>query len=814
MAFFETYPLTTSQQEIWFDQLLHPDVPLYNVAKAVQLEGTIDRVLFEQALEHVVARNDALRIVLVAGDELPTQRILDHLPLSIEYHDFSEHEDAEEQAQEWMRRETARPFQLHDHELFTFALLKVGEERSYWLAKYHHLITDGWAATLIVERVAATYNALCDGLPLPTDCWPSYLDFVRDDQAYMASERCQRDIAYWQAVYTTLPEPLFQNRHDMAPEEAARSHQSQRNLKRETCDPLRDFATEHRTTLNQIFLGTLYCYFVRIGQRDDLAIGLSSANRLTSAFRQTIGLFTNTIAPWYRFGTELTFLDLLRALQTEAERGAPHRRLPMSVLRRNTTLVQTERAQPFDVAVSYMSGASETPFGKTPATFQSIFTGYLPRGLTIYIEDQRAKGSVRLLFDGSATLFTPQDLERLGERLELLLGQVVRNPTTPIAQLPIIPQAEQQKILVEWNDTAAEYPQDKCVHQFFEDQVAKTPGAIAVETGHTRLTYSALDTQANRLAHHLRNLGVGPEMRVGLCVERSVDMLVGLLGILKAGAAYVPLDPSYPAERLCYMLADAGISILVTQSYLEARMPTFDATVVCLDATGTPWKDLPTTSPDSGVTAGNALYVIYTSGSTGRPKGVVVEHHSVVSLLRGLLAQQHRYAAPCKVLHRASLAFDVSVLELLGPLLAGGCVVMAPVDAGSAPAALASLIRRCCVTYADFPPALLAYLLEEPDFVHAESLRVVTVGGEALDSALAVRFTKECRAELWNDYGPTEATVEATAWPVARYRETKSVRIGRPLPGYRVYVVGRYGDLNPIGIPGELCIGGICVTRG
>ncbi len=486
----------------------------------------------------------------------------------------------------------------------------------------------------------------------------------------------------------------------------------------------------------------------------------------------------------------------------------------MSVLRRNTTLVQTERAQPFDVAVSYMSGASETPFGKTPATFQSIFTGYLPRGLTIYIEDQRAKGSVRLLFDGSATLFTHQDLERLGERLELLLGQVVRNPTTPIAQLPIIPQAEQQKILVEWNDTAAEYPQDKCVHQLFEDQVAKTPDAIALETGHTRLTYSALDTQANRLAHHLRNLGVGPEMRVGLCVERSVDMLVGLLGILKAGAAYVPLDPSYPAERLCYMLSDAGISILVTQSYLEARMPTFDATVVCLDATGTPWKDLPTTSPDSGVTAGNALYVIYTSGSTGRPKGVVAEHHSVVSLLRGLLTQQHRYAAPCKVLHRASLAFDVSVLELLGPLLAGGCVVMAPVDAGSAPAALASLIRRCRVTYADFPPALLAYLLEEPDFVHAESLRVVTVGGEALDSALAVRFTKECRTELWNDYGPTEATVEATAWPVARYRETKSVRIGRPLPGYRVYVVGRYGDLNPIGIPGELCIGGIGVTRG
>ncbi|HRI64753.1 MAG TPA: amino acid adenylation domain-containing protein [Polyangium sp.] len=352
-----------------------------------------------------------------------------------------------------------------------------------------------------------------------------------------------------------------------------------------------------------------------------------------------------------------------------------------------------------------------------------------------------------------------------------------------------------------------------CVHDVFDAQAGMTPEAIAVEYEDERLSYRELQERANRLAHHLMTLGVGPEVLVGLCVERSVDLLVGILAIIKAGGAWVPIDAGYPIERIAMILADAGASILLTQSHLEMRLPKFEGTVIRLDVDEPLWRDQPATSPSSGVTGDNAIYVIYTSGSTGRPKGVMVEHDSVS---RFLLENTPigRFAPPCRVLHRTSIAFDVSILELVGPLLAGGCIVMAPRDTEGSPPILAALIRQRGLTAVDFSPAMLRHMLDEPDFVAAESLRVVVCGGEALDPDLATKFLEKCHAVLWNEYGPTETTISATSWPVAQYRETGAIRIGRAHAGYRIYVLDDEGDEAPVGVPGELCIGGIGVTRG
>ncbi|HZF48381.1 MAG TPA: amino acid adenylation domain-containing protein [Polyangiaceae bacterium] len=364
-------------------------------------------------------------------------------------------------------------------------------------------------------------------------------------------------------------------------------------------------------------------------------------------------------------------------------------------------------------------------------------------------------------------------------------------------------------------DTAAAYASDRCVHDLFEQQVERTPDAVAVEYEDERLTYAELNTRANRLAHHLRSsgLGVGPEVLVGLCVERSIEMVVGLLGILKAGGAYVPIDPGYPADRIAFILRDARISVVLTQAALVERLPELSAVVVRLDEDVALWRSLPDKNPERLATADNAMYVIYTSGTTGRPKGAVIEGRGVVNLFSGALVRD-RYRGPCRVLHRASFAFDVSVLELLGPLLFGGCVVMCPRGAHVDPDALASLVRRRRITYIDVPPSLLVYLLEQPDFCQAESLRLVSVGGERLDEALVAAFEEKARAELWNAYGPTEATVEATSWRALPRDEPGRVYIGRPHPRYRVYVLDRSGRPAPAGVEGELSIGGVGLARG
>ncbi|MBV8219650.1 MAG: amino acid adenylation domain-containing protein, partial [Solirubrobacterales bacterium] len=550
----------------------------------------------------------------------------------------------------------------------------------------------------------------------------------------------------------------------------------------------------------------------RYSGEDDVVFGVTSAGRPPEleGVEGAIGLFIRTLPARARFDGEEAALSLLERLQER----------------------QTARELHGHVGLTEIQGWSEVPRG-TPL-FESLFVfenyphgAPSERGASLRISDIRSyerthypltltvlpgeRFALRLSYDGDR--FEEEEAVHLLGHLQTLLEGIVADQDRKIVDLPLLTAAERQRILVEWNDTQTDYPRDKCIHQLFEGQVEKTPGAVAVVFEKQQLTYRELNTRANQLAHALRGLGVGPETLVGICVERSLEMIVGLLGILKAGGAYVPLDPSYPPERLSWMLSDSRAPVLLTQERLGDRLPPHAAEVVCLDRDWATIAAEPDEDLAGGATAENLAYVIYTSGSTGRPKGAMNTHAGVCNRL--LWAQEaYRLSPTDRVLQKTPFSFDVSVWEFFWPLLAGARLVVARPEGHRDSAYLVRLIAEHGVTTLHFVPSMLRVFLEEQGLEACDCLRRVFCSGEALPLELQERFFARLGAELHNLYGPTEAAIEVTYWACAPGRDDWTVPIGRPIANMQVYVLDAHRQPVPVGVPGELHLGGVGLARG
>ncbi len=809
------HPLSTLQREIWLDQLLHPDVPIYNVAGYVPIDGRLDLGLFQRALEFVIAQHDAFRIVLVPGDELPLQKLLDRAPSQFQTLDFSIYSDAEERAREWMRQAVIESFSFYEKPLFRCAILKIAPDRHFWFNKQHHSIFDGWSVTRFVERVAEIYNLLLAGQTVPDSMAPSYVDFIADDRSYMDSEQFQIDERYWKEIYSTLPEPLFPERRDVSIGDSYRSQQAEIVLDVDLCLALRSFATQHGVSLSQVFLGVFYCYFAVMGRRDDVAFGLISRNRRTPAFDATAGLFSTTYSAWYRFGTQCTFLELLDAIRNEALRGSPHRRFPLGELRRAIGLLGTDRIRPFDVTVSFMNRRCEARFGDATGVFQSMTPGYQNHGLFIYIEDFLAEGGIRMLLDGSCTVFTQDELERVTKRIERLLREVLLHPTISISQLDLLPESERQFILRASTGTHAPLATRECIHELFEARAALSPNDIAVECADTKLTYAELDARANRIARHLRKLGVGPEVRVGSCVDRQIDMVVAMLAILKAGGVYVPLDPAYPPDRLTFMASDAQVHVILTQTQRLDKLGANGTITICLDRDAEQWSAEPCTKLDNEVYSANAAYVVYTSGSTGSSKGVLVSHASLVNLTLRLV-DLFTIKPLDAVLQFTASSWDTSFEEIFPCLIAGGRLVLRT-DEMTDPLNFLAECQRKRIAVVDLPTAFFHELVTVmSDGAHAfpSEMHTVVIGGEAarMDKVREFLAISPTCVRLLNTFGATEATAISTAFDVRDGATT--IPIGAPIANVNVHVLDHLCKTTPIGGMGSLYIGGHGVARG
>ncbi|WP_340608444.1 amino acid adenylation domain-containing protein [Xenorhabdus bharatensis] len=819
------FSLSSTQQVIWFDQMTRPASSDYNLSILVCIEGWLDESLFIQALEAVISHHDALRLRLIETDVMPRQTFVDTLPLPLTIYDFSQETDAESRAEQQIHANFIRPFCLYG-ELWHTGLFRVGENRWYWQFCCHHLILDGMGLKLIIKALLEHYRHLATGENLP-DIAPSYLDFITEDQAYLNSKLYMRDLQFWQKRYETLPSALLPLPHSRKPATSELAEPVFWQLDKTLSQQIENIATAHGLSVLHFMYAMLACYFARINGTEEIVIGIPVHNRKNKKQKSTLGMFSSIIPIRVTIHADDSVLDIMHKVATELHHCYKHQRFPITEINQHTQIKQkTGRSQLFDIALSFEPFDVCTSIENIAMALKGSYRGVMfPLSIAIHqylisttsrIEKENKPFTIAFSYDSNYLSY--EDVITLQSRLALLTEAAVISLDTKVKQAPLLPEIERNNLLFSFNNTEAEFPQDALIHELFEQQVTLTPEATAVVFEEQSLSYNELNCRANQLAHYLIGLGVKPDDRVAICVERSLDMVVGLLAILKAGGAYVPLDPAYPPERLAYMLADSAPVVLLIQTTLSEIVGVPSLPVIKLDEL--PFStlvNLPESNPVAamqGLNSQHLAYVIYTSGSTGQPKGVMNSHRA---LCNRLVWMQNTYqlTPEDRVLQKTPFSFDVSVWEFFWPLLYGARLVMARPEGHKDVDYLAQLIEKADITTLHFVPSMLQLFVQGMKSPHTlPSLRRVMCSGEALPAELQQRFFSRFNAELHNLYGPTEAAIDVTYWKCQRDDKRHFVPIGYPIANTQMYVLDKNGQPVPLGVSGEIHIGGVGVARG
>jgi amino acid adenylation domain-containing protein len=800
-------PLSFAQERLWFLDRLQPGSAAYNLAGALRLRGALDAAALRRSLAATTRRHEALRTVFAEAGGRPVQRALPAGALPLPEMDLSRLDPAAREAAARRAAEAAArtPFDLAMGPPFRARLLRLGPDEHLLVLAMHHIVGDGWSSGVVLRELAALYGAFAAGAPSPlAPLRARYADFAAAERERLRGEWADGETAYWRGRLAGLAPLELPTTH---PRPAAQSFRGATHRFRVPAEPAAALAALGRAegaTLHMTLLAAFAALLARYSGAEDVAVGSPVANRDTEEARALVGLFVNTVVLRVDLSDDPPFRELLRRVRATSLEAYWHGGLPFEKLVEALRPARDLGRNPlFQVMFALQDRAAEP--GRAAGVsleMEPVDTGTSKLDLTLFLSEERG-GALSAALEYATDLFDPRAAAALAGHYGEVLASAARDPGTRVSGLGLLTPGERTRVLAEWNDTGRAVP-PACVHDLFTAQAARTPDAVAVTSAGDTLTYAGLERRSAALARLLRARGVGPEVRVGVCLERGTGLLVGLLGVLRAGGAYVPLDPSYPRERLAYMLDDARVPVLLTGAGLAAALPAHRADVVLLEDADEGGEG---TLPDGGIVAANAAYVIYTSGSTGRPKGVVVPHGAVVNLLAAM--QRELGAGPADVLLAVTpLAFDISVLELFLPLSVGAAVAL--VDAGTASdgARLGAAVPELRPSLMQATPATWQMLLEA-GWEGLPGLGILC-GGEALAPGLAARL--RARGErLWNVYGPTETTIWSTA---ARISDGGPVTVGRPLANTRVYVLDSHGRPVPAGVPGALFIGGSGVARG
>ncbi|HEX9935769.1 MAG TPA: amino acid adenylation domain-containing protein, partial [Longimicrobium sp.] len=827
-------PLSFAQQRLWFIDQLEGAGAAYHMPTHLRLQGELDHAALRRALDRIVARHEALRTVFVEVDGDPVQRIAPAEASSFHLveHDLRGHARAGAELRRVRTEEAGAPFDLAQGPLIRGRLVRMADDDHVLLITMHHIVSDGWSLEVLTHEVGALYAAFRAGEPDPLPPLPvQYADYAVWQRKWVDGEVLQAQAEYWTETLAGAPELL-----ELPTDHARPARQDFAGalagvvLDEELTARLKALSQRHGTTLFMTLLAGWAAVLSRLSGQDDVVVGTPTANRGRSEIEGLIGFFVNTLALRVDLSGSPAVGEALARVKARALEAQANQDIPFEQV---VELVQPARSLAhsplFQVMFVWQNapgeqvelpGLAQAPLGPAPrpGSAPEPASGPEPQATAkfdLLLALSEAGGRITGVVEYATSLFEQATVERWLGYLRRVLEAMAADDGSSVGRLPMLAEAERRLVLREWNDTRREYPREACVHELVEVQVERTPGSVAVAFEGERVTYAELNARANRLAHHLRALGVGPDVRVGICVERSVEMVVGLLGILKSGGAYVPLDSSYPVDRLRNMVEDSAPAVLLTHPPQAATAAALSAgsAIPVLDLTADEvWAVQPATNPGrEGLGPRNLVHVLFTSGSTGRPKGVMLEHGSLVNRLTWM---QDRYGmTPDEaLLQKTPFSFDVSFWEFFWPLMVGARLVMARPGGHRDPAYLVETIQREGITHAHFVPSMLQLFLEHPDAGQCTGLLRVAVSGEAVSAALARHFHQRLPGvELTNQYGPTESG-EVTEWASAP--GAKRVSIGRAIHNSMVYVLDRTGEPVPVGVAGELFIGGVAVARG
>jgi amino acid adenylation domain-containing protein len=808
----ESAPLSFAQERLWFLSQLMPDNAFYNMPAAIRLTGPLNTTALERTLSEIVRRHEVLRTSFRTIKGRLAQVISPPRNMTLSVVDLRAlpTDERETCARHLATEEAQRPFDLTSPSLLRFTLLRLGRQEHVVLLTMHHIVSDGWSVGIFIRELTGLYESFSRGMASPLEELPiQYADFATWQREWLQGPVLDAQVTYWKKqlggslpllkMPTRSARPAVQRYHG--------AHQSF-DLTGDLSDGLKALCRREEVTLFTLLLAAFQTLLYRYSGQEDILVGTPVAGRNRTEVEALIGFFVNTLVMRSDFSGHPTFRQLLARVSRVVREAYASQDLPFEKLVEELQPDRDLSRSPIFEVMFILQNAPTSALKLEGLTMEPLKaeTGTSKFDLTLEMGEagNRMIGSAQYNTD----LFETSTIQRLLGNFQTLLEGIVANPDEPVATLPLLAKAERDRLLREWNDTGADYPRASCLHQLFEEQAARTPDAVAVIFEDEQWTYRQLNRRANRLAHYLRTLGVGPEVFVAICMDRSLEMMAGLLGILKAGGAYLPLDPAYPKERMAYVLEDSGAHILLTQRRLAENFSGHRARVLCLDELWETMSDGDEENPAVGMEAENLAYAIYTSGSTGGPKGVQLPHRAVVNFLNSMRRDLETTSRDV-LLAVTTLAFDIAGLELFLPLMVGARVVLASREVATDGAQLAERLNLHGATMMQATPATWRLLLAVGWQGRAD-LKILC-GGEALLDDLA-RQLAERGSALWNLYGPTETTIWSTIFRMKPGFD--SVTVGRPIDNTELYLLDAALQPVPVGVPGELYIGGDGLARG
>lgn len=802
--------LTRNQQLIWTEQLLYPDVPLYNEVWAFHIAGSIDLGSFRRAFQSFVDGTDIFRTVISEQDGVPQQHVFAEFPYEVELVDLTNESNPNAALEMWLHERSARRFDLGSC-LFESVLLKVGREYTVWYMNQHHLITDGWSASLVYSRVAQAYSQAIEDR-LESVSYPSFKDFVREENTYHNSRKYEKDKHYWKEKLRKPLEPICFYGRTTHLQKISRSVRIRRSLGSERSLKLRARASQPNIaaltpdlTMFHIFSAILLAYLYRISGNRELSIGTPFHNRSSKVLYETAGLLMNVVPLYVNIESGVTFISLIQQLRNESYSALPYcRYAPGNPIHRRA----------YEVILNYHNSFYKD-FCGMPTRKEWIHAGWATESVSLQIHQFGSSEDYEIDFDLNEDTFDLQQRERALDHFFRILDGFIDDEEQSIENVDILEPGERTLIMEVFNHTGTMDPVAHTVIEQFGAQVERTPKAIAVVFEDEQLTYRDLNNRANQLANYLRKQGVGPDVLVGICMERCLEMVIGILGILKAGGACVPMDRSYPTERLTFMMVDAQVPIILTTKNLVDKIPHHGAKIVCLSdeeiiREQVKENHFTTTTPD------NLVYVIYTSGSTGQPKGVALPHRAISNLISWQL-KNTTLSGGARTLQFTSLSFDVSFQEIFVSLCSGGSLIMMTESIRQDIEQVAIFIAYKNIDRLFLPFVALQQLAEVIQRNNlCIGLREVITAGEQLRITPAIYelFSQMKECSFYNQYGPSESHV-VTSYALGDSPKDWSYLppIGRPIDNTIVYITDSNLQSVPIGVTGELLIGGVGLGR-
>nr|MDJ0729888.1 amino acid adenylation domain-containing protein [Crocosphaera sp.] len=823
----QIFPLSFAQQRLWILAQLEPDSPFYNMFKAVRLQGPINLDILEQSINEIIRRHEILRTNFREEDGIPVQIIATQATLKLSVLDLQalSAQQQSEQLQFLATQEQLQPFDLTTGLLLRVTVVQLNSESYALLLTMHHIIGDGWSMGVFFKELSSLYQCFLVGNPSTLPALPiQYADFTIWQRQWLQGA-VPNQINYWKKQLGDAP-PLLELPTDR-PRPSVQTYRGSCfsfELDVKLTQKIKQLSHQSGTTLFMTLIAAYTTLLLRYSNQEDILVGTAIANRNHEDIEGLIGFFVNTLVVRSSLEGNPKFSEFLKQVTSTCKEAYANQDVPfeaiIDALQIERSLSHSPLFQVMFVLQNAPSEQVETPnLAIAPLSLNEVNAKF-DLALQMWESKTESGDSLQGSWQYNSDLFEPSTIARMSQHFQTLLEAIVINPEQTINLLPLLTQQERYQLLEAWNDTQVDYLQDKCLHQLFEEQVKCTPDAVAVVFENQQLTYQELNSRANQLAHYLQSLGLKTDQFVGILLERSLDMIVGILGILKAGGAYVPLDVNYPQERLTYIFEDTKLDILLTkQQHLETLLA-YQGTTICLDGDWPIIATEKTVNPITGVASDNLAYIIYTSGSTGKPKGVMIEHRSVVNYIQTII-QQCSLTSDDNQLQFFSICFDASVDEIFGCLSSGATLVLRTEEMLRS----SEYFWHCCqawqLTILGLSTAYWHQLVSDltSDALQViENIKLIIVGGEALQLSKVKQWhqiTSNCSSlpKLFNGYGPTETTILSTLYEFTSV-DINNVTIGRPINNAQIYILDSHLQPVPIGVPGELNIGGAGLARG